>query len=336
MAQRKRASQLKIANSVVQTSSICKLPANIMLNIFRHLDVKSLCTASRVCRLWYNLVSDKSLWRIVDLRPWRLPLRTLWKAVRNRLSDSVTELRVRGFIGTSKKAENVSPSLLEEIRQKCPNLEKMSLCYCDMRSVEARCFPRGLKQLCLDHSIVPLGWFDSLRQEAFFPDLLELSLTYCTRISDKDLASVSRFLGTLQHLDLSHCYRVGDTGVQSITTNLKELEYLNLSNCPGITDLSLHHVGRHLLKLKYLNLLCCRQVTDAGVNSLVHSLTSLESLILASCPEITNNALNSITECCKQLKLLNISNCFQLTESGVDSVKTLVPDCRVTGPWLKP
>ena len=209
----------------------------------------------------------------------------------------------------------------------------MSLCYCDMRSVEARCFPRGLKQLCLDHSIVPLGWFDSLRQEAFFPKLLELSLTYCTRISDKDLASVSRFLRTLQHLDLSHCYRVGDTGVQSITANLKELTYLDLSNCPGITDLSLHHIGRHLVHLKYLNLLCCRQVTDAGVNSLVHSLSSLESLVLASCPEITNNALNAITESCKRLKHLNISDCFQLTDSGVDSVKTLLPDCRVTGPW---
>ena len=173
-AAKKRASRQKAANDVVHTAPICKLPANIMLQVFNYLNVKTLCALSTVCRRWTCIIlfvfaqgAVRSLSKYVDLRLWPLSLRTLKKIVRNRLSDSVLELLIKGFTGTTKKGENISPSLLEEIKTKCPSLETPGLCYCDMRNIPAQCLPRNLKSLLLDHSIVPLGWFEGLQCETF-------------------------------------------------------------------------------------------------------------------------------------------------------------------------
>ena len=169
------------------------------------------------------------------------------------MSDSVLELLIKGFTGTTKKGENISPSLLEEIKTKCPSLETLGLCYCDMRNIPAQCLPRNLKSLLLDHSIVPLGWFEGLQCETFFPNLLQLNLTYCTRVENSDLRSIAK-LKKLENLNFSYCYRVGDEGIEHIARNLNNLKVLDLSNCPKITDLGLHHIGRHLIGLKRLNL----------------------------------------------------------------------------------
>ena len=103
-AAKKRASRQKAANNVVQTAPICNLPANIMLQVFNYLNVKTLCTLSTVCRRWYHLVCDRSLWKYVDLRLWPLSLRTLKKIVRNRLSDSVLVQSGRVFSSCSGTA----------------------------------------------------------------------------------------------------------------------------------------------------------------------------------------------------------------------------------------
>lgn len=330
-AAKKRASRQKAANDVVQTAPICKLPANIMLQVFNYLNVKTLCALSTVCRRWYHLVCDRSLWKYVDLRLWPLSLRTLKKIVRNRLSDSVLELLIKGFIGTSKKGENISPSLLEEIKTKCPSLETLGLCYCDMRNIPAQCLPRNLKSLLLDHSIVPLGWFEGLQCETFFPNLLQLNLTYCTRVENSDLRSITK-LKKLENLNFSYCYRVGDEGIEHIARNLSNLKVLNLSNCPKITDLGLHHIGRHLIGLKRLNLLSSWRITDAGILSLVHSLTELEYLNLSSCKEATNSGLTEITDKCKKLKLLDVTGCTAITERNVSDAKLLLPLCDIQWP----
>lgn len=328
---KRRASRQKAANAIVQTAPICNLPANIMLQVFNFLDVKTLCASSTVCRLWYHLVCDRSLWKYVDLSLWPLSLRTLWKIVRNRLSDSALELLIKGFIGTTKKSENISPSLLEEIKTKCPSLETLGLCYCDLRNVPAQCLPRNLKSLLLDHSIVPLGWFEGLQCEQFFPNLLELNLTYCTRVENSDLRNITK-LKTLENLNLSYCYRVGDEGIQHIAHNLRNLTVLDLSNCPNITDLGLHHIGRHLTGLKKLNLLSSWRITDAGILSLVHSLAELEYLNLSSCKEVTNVGLAEIHDKCKKLKVLDISGCTGILERDVREARLILPQCDIQWP----
>lgn len=327
-AGRKKASRQKAADDVVQVAPICKLPANIMLQVFRFLDVKTLCVLSTVCRMWYHLVCDRCLWKHVDLRPWSLSLRTLKKLVRNRLSDSALELLIKGFIGTTKKSVNVSPSLLEEIKTKCPHLRSLGLSHCDMRNVPAHCLPRSLKSLYLGHSIVPLAWFEGLLSEVFLPNLKELILIYCTRVENSDLACIAK-LTTLRSLNLSYCYRVGDEGIRHIAQSLVSLTALDVSHCPVITDLGLHYIGRHLLRLKLLNLFSNWGITDAGVISLVHGLVELEFLNLSYCKELTKLGLFEITEKCKKLKVLDITGCVALSEKDIAKARISSPSCTI-------
>ena len=47
-------------------------------------------------------MQDKSLWREVNLLPYKVELRKLWKLVRAHLSDRLRILRVRGLLDFSK------------------------------------------------------------------------------------------------------------------------------------------------------------------------------------------------------------------------------------------
>ena len=314
-ARRRYAEQTAAAN-VVQDAAIFRLPTDSMLLILGFLDVKSLCASSKVCRQWHNFASDRSLWKTVDLREWRMSLKRLWKIVRTRLYESVTELHIRGFLGSSKKADAVSSSLLSQIRTNCPRLRALTLSHCDMSVVDLRCLPAGLSSLCLADSMVPLGWFDSLSARLYFPNLLNLNLANCSRLSDSDLANVSK-LTSLKRLNLSGCYRIGDPGIRAVAESLQGLEKLDLASCSFITDLSLHYMGRHLRKLNRLSLSSCRLITDAGIASLVHNMADLLYLDLTSCVSLTDNALASICAHCSQLKCLSLSGCSRVTEDGI-------------------
>lgn len=332
-ASKRRSSQQKIASKIIQTSPMCRLPDNIMLLIFSYLDVKSLCAGSKVCRRWYHIGKDRSLWKRVDLRPWPLTLRTLWKVVRNRFSESVVELQIKGFIGTTKKNENISLSLLEEIKTKCPNLLNLTLCYCDMRNVDARCLPPSLKFLSLHHSIIPPGWFDSLNNISILRNCEKLNLTYCTRLSDADLRSITK-LTTLKELNVSNCYRLTDNAIHLIATRLTNLINLDISNCTSVSDVGLHHIGRNLSKLHTLGLASCKAITDTGIGALVHNMDDLEYLNISNCPEISDIGLAVISQNCKKLTLLDIIHNPIVSKAGLNNVKLLLPNCRIVGAIL--
>ena len=247
--------------------SIYHLPPNILLTIFHHLDLKSLCRSSRVCRLWHNFANDSSLWKIVDLRPFQMNLTSLKKIVHRRVSEITRELHIKGLVTATKKLGNLSSPLLKEIKKKAANLEILYLCNCYLKDVSIKSFPGCIAELSLAESLVPLGWFEPLNHKNLFPSLEHLYLTSCTRISSEDILSVCQ-LKTLKTLTLDGCYRIRDDDVRVISTNLKKLIKLDLSDCKKITDVSLHHIARHLKDIHSLSLSNCYQITPLGITVL--------------------------------------------------------------------
>ena len=84
-------------NSVLTIPTNSHLAQNII--VFVCLFVFPLL---RVCRRWRRIVLDKSLWHHVDLLPYQLDLRKMWKLVRAHLSDRLQTLRIRGLWDTSQ------------------------------------------------------------------------------------------------------------------------------------------------------------------------------------------------------------------------------------------
>ena len=246
---------------------IFHLPPNILLLIFHHLDLKSLCRISRVCRIWHNYANDISLWKVIDLRPYRISLRSMKKFVHRRVSEITKELHIRGLVTATKKLENVSNPLLEEIKNRAENLETLSLYNCYLQNINIESFPGRITQLSLAESLVPLDWFEPLKDKKLFPSLEHLSLTSCTRISSEDVSSICK-LKTLKTLILSGCYRISDDDVRTVSTNLTNLTKLDLSGCKKIKDVSLHHIARHLKEIQSLSISKCYQITPLGIASL--------------------------------------------------------------------
>ncbi|XP_028404626.1 F-box/LRR-repeat protein 12-like [Dendronephthya gigantea] len=266
---------------------ICHLPPNILLTIFQFLDLKSLCKSSRVCRLWYNYTNDPSLWKVIDLRPYQINLRGMKKIVNRRVSECTKELYIKGLVTATKKIENLSGPLLEEIRKRANNLECLRLYNCYLKNVGIQLLPSCINELSLAESLVPLGWFEPLKQNNLLPSLEHLSLESCTRISSEDISSICE-LKTLKTLILRGCYRIIDDDLKTISMNLKKLTQLDLCDCKKIKDVSLHHISHHLKDIQILCLSSCYHITPLGIAVLKDgNLNKLVSLDILGCSHET-------------------------------------------------
>ena len=240
------------------------LPPNILLTIFQFLDLKSLCKSSRVCHSWHNYANDASLWKVIDLRPYQISLRGMKKIVNRRVSECTKKLHIKGLVTATKKIENLSGPLLQEIKKRAVNLECLCLCNCYLKNVGLQLFPTCINELSLAESLVPLGWFKPLKQKNLLPSLEHLCLESCTRISSEDILSICE-LKTLKTLILRGCYRIIDDDLRTISMNLQKLTQLDLCDCKKITDVSLHHIARHLKEIQSLCLSNCYLITSLGI-----------------------------------------------------------------------
>lgn len=49
---------------VIPAGGITALPEEVLLAIFQHFDLVTLCLSSSVCKHWYNLLSDQTLAKV--------------------------------------------------------------------------------------------------------------------------------------------------------------------------------------------------------------------------------------------------------------------------------
>ncbi|XP_070563828.1 F-box/LRR-repeat protein 12-like [Ptychodera flava] len=302
-----------------------KLPDNIILEIFYFLDPRDMCRIARVCKTWNRLINDKLLWRHVDLRNYRVDLRSVWKVIRNHFSSTLLSLKLKGFLHSVRKTECLSNAVLQDLKERCPNLSHLEIMEANFNSLDASTLPSSLTSLVLQYCELPKQWFKDLStDDSLLPKLQCLDLSFSTRISQADLKDICN--RPLRELKLNGCYRINDTGIQHIAETLQDLEVLELAQC-DITDLSLHHISRHLKKLDKLNLADCNSLTETGVPSL-SLLKNLRWLSLAHCNRIVNTSLLNLAKSLKLLKYLDISDIPKAVEVA-DDIRCTLPDCEI-------
>lgn len=289
--------------------NINDLPDNIILEVFTHLNVKELCVITRVCKSWKRIASDRSLWKTVDLRPYKFDLRNLGKLARNRFSDVLISLRLRGSLQKattrSWSKDSVSDALLRDLRDRCPNLKELEIGYVNASNISVESFPPTIRSLVLSHSFVPCGWFKILTKNAdVLPNLTTFDLTESRKLTDCDLLSICRSKRRITTLKLNGCYRITGSGLKRIA-DLDEMVVLEISGT-ACDDLALHHVCRANKKLETLNLSFCKLISDGGMDS-VATLPRLRSLDLEGCVKITNAGLGPLASC-RNLRELNVES----------------------------
>ena len=117
------------------------------LNVF--LDLIAL---TQSCSRLSRVASDQSLWKTVDTSSKPLSIAEFRKIL-PFLSEKTVHISIGGFLNQRKKMHNesVSPSILEVISGRCPNLETFELrhCFVDASKIKISLFPRSVRHLAL-------------------------------------------------------------------------------------------------------------------------------------------------------------------------------------------
>ncbi|XP_044134785.1 F-box/LRR-repeat protein 12 isoform X1 [Bufo gargarizans] len=315
------------SNGLSVTTSLSWLPDSVLLEVLSFLSVRDLIRSGRVCKRWKRLVLDKSLWRYVDLTPYKLNSKILWHLLRHWIGTSLQTFKLKGLLNSVKKQEFLTPAILQVLEKRYPSLEHLHLQETNLRSLSYDCLPSTLKTLELSECEIPLTWFKSSTSKTKgFLKLENLVLNKVSSFSNHHLETICS-QSSLKTLCLCGTYRVNDIGIQKAVPYLKGLEHFKLKEC-NITNITLHLIGCHLKNLRTLALLGFREFTDTGLRC-VSGVKTLEKLWLDDCFGFSSRTIIAV---CVSLPVLN---CLGLNEmffecQGIDKIRKSLPHCIVT------
>lgn len=315
--------------------AIEKFPDHILYLIFGYLDTLSLIRVSRVSCRWYNICSDQSFLKVLDLRLKPFKLKQLWHIAHRKLTPKTTGVHIRGDLYENKLMDKLTIPYIEVFTSKSSKLTSLSIEQFDLREIPLESLPPNLKTLSLYESMLSMGWFDTLKYKTFLPNLQVLDLRCCSKISNNDLESLA-YLENVTKLNLSNCFRISARGIYGLTSNLKRLRDIDFSGCPGVNNVVLHYLSN--LPLEFLRLRFCHLITDHGINQLfLHSVgKTLKLLDIYSRHEVTDNTLEMIVTSTSCLQKLDIGACNKLTSAKVESVKSELVNCNIHFEILPP
>lgn len=262
----------------------------MVLHIFHFLPKRIMGTAALVCKRWYRLVQDESLWARMDLACRQLQP----GAIGQILSRQVMILRLA-------QAEINHPAILPGCRAYNEDF-KSRLLLLDLSMVnttpdvlvEIFTCCRRLKKVSLEHVVTDEKVFSAL---SLSKDLEIVNLAMVEGIDENGL----------KHL-LGNC------------TNIRELNlgwtYLNAA--------SIQYVCSHLPKcLDRLNISGCRKLLrDQHILQLVVCCPNLRELDLSDCTSLTSEAVGHIT-LLQELNFLALSRCYQVSYNSLLQLKKI-------------
>ena len=121
-----------------------------------------MCLSGRVCRRWRRIARDNSLWRHVDLSPYGLDLKKMWKVIKSHFSECLHTLKLRGGLDRNNRDKNtLSDAMLKDLNERCPNIKHISLYLCKLHNLEMG-LPASLSTIELNHCSWKPRWFENV------------------------------------------------------------------------------------------------------------------------------------------------------------------------------
>nr|XP_025126394.1 S-phase kinase-associated protein 2 isoform X3 [Bubalus bubalis] len=192
------------------------LPDELLLGIFSCLCLPELLKVSSVCKRWYHLAFDESLWQTVDLAG-----RNLYPDVVGRLlSRGVVAFRCPRSFMDQPLVEHFSPFRLQHL-----DLSNSVIDASTLHGLLSHC--SKLQNLSLEGLRLSDPVVDNLAQNT---NLLRLNLSGCSGFSESALKTLLSSCSRLDELNLSWCYDFTEKHVQVAVAHVSEtITQLNLS-----------------------------------------------------------------------------------------------------------
>jgi len=157
-----------------------------------------------------------------------------------------------------------------------------------------------------------------------------ISLSGCSRLTDRGLAIIARRCHILEELEIQFCPNVTNGGLLDLTSRCKQLNHLDVSGCPMVSAVNVASgtsENKHL-GIQYLDLSDCPHVDDTSLRLVVESCPQLQYLYLRRCHQISDHALRSISSYCLMLRELSVSDCPLVSDQGLAELGRLGPSLR--------
>ncbi|KAJ8311739.1 hypothetical protein KUTeg_011094, partial [Tegillarca granosa] len=154
------------------------------------------------------------------------------------------------------------------------------------------------------------------------PDLVELQLTQCIKITDNSIIELTVGCPLLEHLILTRC-NLTDKSIQEIKKNLKVLDI----SCFPSTPAAISQVMKNCTLLECINLSLNSFVDDECIEMVAKYGSNLKRLYCVSC-SITDQGLEMIGKYSKTIQHLDVRWCENLTVEGVRTVSLTCPSLR--------
>ncbi|KAF7279944.1 S-phase kinase-associated protein 2-like [Rhynchophorus ferrugineus] len=274
-----------------KTNYFDTLSDEVILQVFRWLPKSYLGDISLVCRRFYRLTQDESLWTRMDVSNKHLAAGELGKI----LSKQVVVLRLaRSEIMHKPILPGCKASLLD-FRSRLLYLD-LSMAHISLDSLVMifnKC--RRLKKISLEN--VPVS-DDVLIALSANKDIEVINFAMCTGMQEDGLRYLLTNCRQIRELNIAWTYLNGDC-----------IEYL-CENLPSTMD--------------RLNFSGCRKLLlDKHVASLVLSCPRLRELDLSDCTSITGESVRQITTL-EDLAFVALSRCYLIPYKSLGQLRKLI------------
>lgn len=288
-------------SQTAEKESVCWfecLPNELIVNIFKYLNRKTMKIIPFVCRRFAHLFHDSSLWPSIRVESKLLTL----EGLHSLLSCNPQCLTLTDCVLEPLPQEPVQWSLS---CLKCLRVQNCQVSDQDM----ARIFEIAPNVVFLDCDSTPVGntslytiarvyphlEFLSLRMVRTFTDaalcavveacsgLVSLNLSW-TSIGRLGTWAVTRSLPCLRDLDLCGCTElVNDQDIFQLLTTARGLRMLEISDCYEVTDASVYHMVAHCPELVAVGMSRSPNVTMAALTTLLLNKPTLRQVVMYGC-----------------------------------------------------
>ncbi|KAJ3340353.1 hypothetical protein HDU93_007078 [Gonapodya sp. JEL0774] len=357
-------------SKVLGPDLLTNLPASVAGRIVQNLDVISRVRLSLTSRHWAKLLDDYLLWNKIDGgdRLLRHKLNGVSLAALARLGGhgirrvrlhSCYLLRDGDLDALADLAPNVTKLSISNcwhltdgavtiVAQRCVALRELDLSY--LGHLTGDCFRdhgmQSLRRLDLSHC---KNLQDENIAQALLPgtpDLAEIHLRRCTRLTEQTLYALAKNCLHLRVLDLGDCAFVTDRSLQWVASSCRQLAALSLRFCGGVTNIGLANLASVAPgQWEGLDLSFCTQI-DRLESLGTDAASGLRSVFLRGCPLLTPQTALWLARSAPKLERVDLTRCPKIgpevrgmvasvrvqaaTESSGSYTPTTFRSCEVT------
>ncbi|XP_037294373.1 S-phase kinase-associated protein 2 isoform X2 [Manduca sexta] len=256
------------------------LSEEMMLSIFRWLPKRTLAHCMTVCKRWYRVACDETLWQRLDLGNKTLSKDALGRILARKpiivrlASTEIGEWRPTTPAEPSRiqfldlSMATLDPVTLDHLLERCPGLKKLSLESVQLQDSTCRligkCTNLETLNLAMAQGVTAEGLAELLKGCV---NLQSLNISWCNLDEDCLEVLVTMLPQRLQRLNVSGARIMDDETLRRLCSRCARVVELDASDCPRLSGGAAAALAR-LARLEHLALSRCYLMS-------VHALSQL-------------------------------------------------------------